>query len=181
MALSNPLRGGGMKTRDLTIGALATAVVAAATLALRIPVPATQGYINLGETAIYLTALLLGPIHGLVAGGVGSALADLLAGYAQFAPFTLVIKAVEGGLAGYLFWEALGGWQHAGWVWRAVVSCAVAGAWMVAGYYLAEAFLLGLGPHAAATEIPGNTFQAAAGLPVGLVGASLLRGVVQRP
>lgn len=169
-----------MTTRDLTAGALATAVVAAATLAIRIPVPATQGYINLGETAIYLTALLLGPVHGLVAGGIGSALADLLAGYAQFAPFTLVIKALEGGLAGFLFWRVLRGGQATGngWAWRAVVSCVVAGVWMVAGYYVVEAFLLGLGPQAAAAEVPGNVFQVASGVVAGLVGSWALRGVV---
>lgn len=169
-----------MSTRDLTAGALATALVAAATLAIRIPVPATQGYINLGETVIYLTALLLGPVHGLVAGGVGSALADLLGGYAQFAPFTLVIKAVEGWLAGYLFWRVLRGPEAAGAVWaaRGVVACAVAGTWMVAGYYVSEAFLLGLGPHAAATEVPGNLFQVLSGVVVGLAGSSVLRGVV---
>jgi uncharacterized membrane protein len=169
-----------LNTRDLTAGALATALVAAATLAIRIPVPATQGYINLGETAIYLTALLLGPAHGLVAGGLGPALADVLGGYAQFAPFTLVIKGVEGWLAGYLFWrtfrgQGASGGARAAW---AVVACAVAGAWMVAGYYVAEAFLLGLGPHATAAEAPGNVFQVLAGLVVGLAGSSLLRGVV---
>lgn len=169
-----------MNTRDLTAGALATALVAAATLAIRIPVPATQGYINLGETAIYLTALLLGPAHGLVAGGVGSALADLLAGYAQFAPFTLVIKGVEGGLAGYLFWRVLRGQAASGGAWaaRALAACAVAGVWMVAGYYVAEAFVLGLGAQAAAAEVPGNLFQVLSGLVVALAGFSVLRGVV---
>ncbi len=167
-----------MSTRQLTAGALATALVAAATLAIRIPVPATQGYINLGETVIYLTALLLGPVHGLVAGGLGSALADLVGGYVQFAPFTLVIKGVEGALAGYLFWQVLGGSSLSGpaWAARALASCAVAGVWMVAGYYVAEAFLLGLGPHAAASEVPGNIFQVVSGLVVGLAGGSLLRG-----
>lgn len=169
-----------MNTRDLTAAALATALVAAATLAIRIPVPATQGYINLGETVVYLTALLLGPVHGLVAGGVGSALADLLGGYAQFAPFTLVIKGVEGWLAGYLFWRVLKGPQSAGgaWVGRTVVACAVAGVWMVGGYYVSEAFLLGLGPLAAASEVPGNLFQVLSGVVVAVAGSSVLRGVV---
>ncbi|MER3456042.1 MAG: ECF transporter S component [candidate division GAL15 bacterium] len=168
-----------MRTRDLTAGALATALVAATTMVIRIPVPATQGYINLGETAVYLAALLLGPVHGLVAGGVGSALADLWGGYAQFAPFTLVIKGVEGWLAGYLFWRVLGGagFLQGGWAVRAAVACGAAGAWMVGGYYVAEAFLLGLGP-AAAAEVPGNVFQVLAGVLVALAGASLLRGVV---
>ncbi len=171
-----------MTARQLTAGALATALVTVATMALRVPVPATQGYINLGETAIYLSALLLGPAYGLVAGGVGSALADLLAGYTQFAPFTLVIKGIEGWLAGVLFWKVLRGPEQTGAAWavRALGSCAVAGLWMVTGYYVVEFFFLGIGP-AAAAEVPGNLFQVVAGLVVGLAGASVLRRAVVSP
>ncbi|MCL6553768.1 MAG: hypothetical protein K6W08_11720 [Firmicutes bacterium] len=57
------------------------------------------------------------------------------------------------------------------------MSCAVAGAWMVAGYYVAGAFGLGLGPHAAAAEIPGNVFPVISGMVVGLQGSWVLRGV----
>lgn len=38
--------------------ALLTALVAAATLALRVPMPATEGYINLGDALIIAGALL---------------------------------------------------------------------------------------------------------------------------
>ncbi len=171
-----------MTARQLTAGALSTAVVTVATMALRVPVPATQGYINLGETAIYLTALLLGPGYGLVAGGLGSALADLLGGYAQFALFTLVIKAVEGWLAGTLFWKVLRGPNYTGaaWVARVLVACGVAGLWMVAGYFVVEFFFLGLGL-AAAAEVPGNLFQVMSGLVVGLAGSSILRRAVTPP
>ena len=40
-----------------------------------------------------------GPLPALVAGGLGSALADLLTGYAHWAPWTLVIKGIEGWIA----------------------------------------------------------------------------------
>ncbi len=172
-----------MTTRQLTLGALSVALVAVATLVIRIPVPATQGYINLGETMIYLVALLLGPIFGAVAGALGSALADLLAGYASFAPFTLVIKGVEGGLGGWLAWHVLR-WAHAEGgrsVAGGLVACAVAGAWMVLGYYLVEAYLMGLGTGTAAAEVPGNLFQVGSGIVVGLPAAVLLRRAVPRP
>lgn len=168
-----------MNVRQLTTAALATALVTVATLVIRVPVPATQGYINLGETMIYLTALLLGPGFGAVAGAVGSALADLLAGYASFAPFTFVIKGIEGALAGWLFWRLLRGTHRL--VGAGVVACAVAGAWMVLGYYLTEAFLMRLGPQAAAAELPGNLFQVAAGIVVGIPAAVLLRRALPRP
>ncbi|MDR5709528.1 MAG: ECF transporter S component [Armatimonadota bacterium] len=172
-----------MSTRHLTLGGLGVALVAVATVVIRIPVPATQGYINLGETAVYLTALLLGPLFGAVAGGVGSALADLLAGYTSFAPFTLVIKGMEGGLCGWLAWRTFR-WGEVGsgrsWT-GGLVACAVAGAWMVLGYYLVEAYLMGLGAGAAAAEVPGNLFQVASGIVVAVPAAVLLRRSVPRP
>ncbi|MCS7172622.1 MAG: ECF transporter S component [Armatimonadetes bacterium] len=172
-----------MRTRHLTLGGLSVALVAVATLVIRIPVPATQGYINLGETMVYLTALLLGPVSGAVAGGVGSALADLLAGYTAFAPFTLVIKGIEGGLCGWLAWRVFRWGEGKGgrWLVGGVVASGVAGVWMVLGYYVTEAYLMGLGPGAAAAEVPGNLFQVGSGIVVGIPAAALLRRSVLRP
>ncbi len=79
-----------------------TVAVYAATVAIQIYQPATGGYFNLGESMIYLAALLSTPIVAGFAGGVGAALADLATGYAIFAPGTLVIKFIEGYLAGIL-------------------------------------------------------------------------------
>ena len=71
-------------------------------MVIRIPVPRTGGYINLGGSAIYVSALLFGPTYGLVVGGIGSALADFIGGYAVFAPFTLIIKGIEGLVVGII-------------------------------------------------------------------------------
>ena len=76
-------------------GAIFAALVAAVTLTIAIPIPATSGYFNFGETLIYVAALLFGPFVGAIA-GAGASLADLLLGYGIFAPGTLVIKGVEG-------------------------------------------------------------------------------------
>lgn len=43
---------------------------------------------------IYISVIILGPVYGAFASGVGSMLADLLAGYAQYALPTLVIKSL---------------------------------------------------------------------------------------
>ncbi len=85
-----------------SITAVFTALVAAATMVFSIYVPATRGYFNIGETMVYTTALLFGPLIGAVAGGLGSMISDLLLGYSQYAPGTLVIKAAEGAIVGYL-------------------------------------------------------------------------------
>ncbi len=65
-------------------------------------IPETHGFFNIGESGVYIAALTGGPIVGAIAGGFGSMLSDLVLGYAIYAPATLVIKAVEGFLVGYL-------------------------------------------------------------------------------
>ncbi len=92
-----------MKPSTLAMAIVFTALVAAATMVLSIYFPLTRGYFNLGETMVYLSALIGGPFVGAFAGGVGSALADILLGYTAFAPGTLVIKAAEGAVAALLY------------------------------------------------------------------------------
>ena len=86
----------------VSFAAVFTAFVAAATMIFSIYVPVTRGYFNIGETMVYTTALLFGPLIGATAGGIGSMIADLLLGYSFYAPGTLVIKAIEGAIVGYL-------------------------------------------------------------------------------
>jgi len=86
----------------LSITAIFTALVAAATMVFSISVPQTRGFFNIGETMVYTSAFLFGPLVGSFSGGVGSMLADILLGYPHYAPATLVIKACEGGVVGVL-------------------------------------------------------------------------------
>ncbi len=92
-----------MKSSQIALTVVFTALVTAATMVLSVYFPLTRGYFNLGETMVYLSALVGGPFVGAFAGGVGSALADILLGYNAFAPGTLVIKAAEGAVAGLLY------------------------------------------------------------------------------
>lgn len=168
-----------MKTRDLTLTALLIALTTVATMVIRIPVPATQGYINLGDSMVYISALLFGPITGLLAGGIGSALADLLGGFSQFAPYTLVIKGLEGLLVGLLSWRLVRRLSPtAGSILAAGVAIVIGGGAMVSGYFVAEAYLLKLGVQAAAAEVPGNIFQVVGGLVVAIPAALILRNLV---
>lgn len=85
----------------LAITALFAAIVCIATLVFIVNIPATNGYFNIGETMIYIAALLFGPLTGAFAGGIGAAIADLLVA-PVFAPGTLAIKAFEGAIVGFL-------------------------------------------------------------------------------
>lgn len=87
-------------TKEASLAVIFTALVTLATSSFSLYIPATRGFFNLGEVMVYTSALIGGPIVGFIAGGLGSALADLLLGYTQFAPGTFVIKGVEGFIVG---------------------------------------------------------------------------------
>jgi len=82
--------------------AIFTSFVCVATIIFSIYVPSTEGFFNIGESMVFLSALLFGPYIGAFSGGVGSMLADLILGYPHYAPATLLIKACEGFVVGFL-------------------------------------------------------------------------------
>lgn len=92
--------------KELSVTIIFTAFVCVATCVLKVDIPQTKGYFNIGDTMVYVTALLFGPYIGAIAGGVGSALADIILAAPWYAPGTLVIKAVEGFLVGYVSHKA---------------------------------------------------------------------------
>jgi uncharacterized repeat protein (TIGR04002 family) len=78
--------------RNFALACLFTALIFVATAYLpRIPI-GSGGYIHVGDTIIYLAASFLPRRLAMAAGGLGGALADVLSGFAPWAPFTLVIK-----------------------------------------------------------------------------------------
>ena len=77
--------------RLLTLTGMLTALTTVATIVIQIPTP-TKGYVNLGDTIVNISGWLLGGFYGGMAGGIGSALADIITGYAIYAPATLIIK-----------------------------------------------------------------------------------------
>ncbi|MGO8807428.1 MAG: ECF transporter S component [Candidatus Bathyarchaeia archaeon] len=156
------------RTITLTVAqaGIMAALVAVATYAVQVPIPATKGYLNFGDIMIFVSALTFGPLVGSFAGGVGSALSDVAGGYAStYAPFTLIIKGAEGIIVGLI---AKRGSRK-----RSILAVAVAGVEMVSGYFLAEFFGLSLG-WAAATEVPFNILQIVAGGVIGIPIAVIL-------
>jgi uncharacterized membrane protein len=91
-----------LRARDISLLAFYTGLVTVSTLIFTIYVPSTRGYFNVGEAAVYIVALLAGSYAGAFAGGLGSMLSDIILGYFFYAPATLVIKGVEGGVLGFL-------------------------------------------------------------------------------
>ena len=153
-----------MSPRWIIAGLLA-GFVAAITILLRIPIPKSSGYLNFGDVVIVFAGLYFGPLTGLLVGGVGSAIADAI-GYPTFIIPTLIIKGLEGLLAGVLRK-------------RLPLAGAVFGAAeMVAGYYLAYLVLFPGEPGRiqAISELPFNCIQGA----VGVIGGYAMFRVINR-
>lgn len=92
-------------TKQMTMLAVMIALNVSLSYIVRIPVPATNGFVNLVETGIFLTAMLGGPRSGLIVGGLSGLLLDLLAGYPQWMIFSLVIHGMEGLVVGYFGYQ----------------------------------------------------------------------------
>ena len=166
----------------MAITAVTIALVFLSTYVFQLPIPATQGYFNFGDIMIFITALTFGPLIGGFAGGVGSALSDILGGFGIFAPFTFVIKGFEGLIAGLISRRTFRGRDLAGWALGSVV--------MVGGYFVAESFFIALvfgasdftGIAAASGEFPFNVLQVVAGGVVGVpVSVALRRALRETP
>lgn len=150
----------GLSPSVIALVALLIALTTVFTLVVRVPVPATSGYINLSDVAITFTSLAFGPWIGMVAGGVGAGLADLLGGYSQFAWLSLLAHGLEG-----LFIGLLASNRRA---LPAMIVAWLAGAvMMMTGYLLGEGLVL-TGFPAALAELPFNLLQAVVGAIVGI-------------
>ena len=139
------------KTQRTVLMGLLIAMVCVGTMTVKIPVPVTSGYVNIGDAFIFVSAGFFGPIPGLIAGGIGSAMADILGGYPHFAIYTLIIKGLEGFVVGLLLKKGMSIYKNIG---ASLVGSFI----MVGGYFLAESFMAGsfIAP---LQSIPFNCFQ----------------------
>jgi uncharacterized membrane protein len=142
------------KLRRLTLTGILTALTTVATMLIRIPTP-TKGYINLGDTIVNLSAWILGPVYGAAAGGIGSALADLFAGYTVYCPATLIIKALMAVAAFYVYQMFS---RKSNSIGARIASAVAAEIIMITGYAVFEGFLYGSAAMAVAS-VTGNLVQ----------------------
>ncbi|WP_343209754.1 ECF transporter S component [Anaerolentibacter hominis] len=163
-------------TRNIVVTALMAALTCVATMVIQVPSP-MQGYVNLGDGFVLLSGILLGPLYGTAAAGIGSMFADLLIGYAHYAPGTLLIKAAAA-LAGGLIYQLLRKVRAGGKVPVLPVIAAGIGvnAIVVVGYFGYASLLLGKGL-AAAASIPGNIIQGIFGIIVACILVPILEQI----
>lgn len=127
------------------------------------PIPlGNQGYVNVGDSIIYLAAWMLPTPYAVAAGAIGAALSDLTYGYVMWVIPTLVVKALLVLTAKGLSFRSK----------YPVFMIALSGVTGVVGYYLAEVLLIrffiegGAGWSTAfvgaAVSVPGNILQGVA-------------------
>lgn len=160
--------------KKITTTALFMALCCIATMIIKLPTPGTGGYVHLGDAFVVLSGILLGPVYGALAGGIGSALADLLGGYFIYVPITLIIKAVIAGGVG-LIYHKLAKNLH-----NSIVKCILCGIYstlMVAlGYLFFEFFIYG---SAALASVPANLMQGLSGLIISTILLPILQKIVK--
>ena len=165
-------------THRLVYTSLMICLILLGTIVFRIPVPMTQGYVHLGDAMIYLGVMLLGRKQGSAAAALGSALGDILGGYAFWAPWTLATKFTMAYVTGSIIERASQGEHYhkpsgAAATVITMSSMAAGGLVMCAGYLAAERIMYGSWA-LAAISVPWNIGQFAVGIAVSAAAIKLL-------
>ena len=144
------------QSKKIAFSALFSALCCIGTILIAIPLP--NGYFNLGDVFVLLSGWILGPLHGSVAAAVGSALADIISGYAIYVPATAFIKGGSALIAYLLasFLKKSLKKERLDFFAR-FISALFAEIFMALGYLLFESFLYGWG--GALPALTGNLLQ----------------------
>ena len=151
------------KTKRIVVASLMAALTCVATMIIKIPSP-LEGYLNLGDCVVLVAGWMLSPAYGFLAAGLGSALADLLSGYAIYAPATFVIKGLMA-LVAFAVYKLLQ--KRVGKFAARLIGGVTAEVLMIAGYFVFEGCMYGFGP--SVVNVPANAMQGVAGIIVGLL------------
>ena len=154
------------RTKNLIESSFLIALVFVATLFIniRLPIAANGGLVHLGSAMLFTSAIVFGPKKGAIAGAFGMGLFDLVSGWALWAPFTFVIRGLQGWIIGYIAQSASIKWSSSI---KNALAIILSIPVMLAGYYLCEVILYDswVIPLASVT---GNIIQNVVGLVVAL-------------
>lgn len=159
------------KLIKLVTAALMAAMTCVVTMMLPIKIPyGNGGYIHPGDGFVLLSGIILGPIYGGLAAGVGSMMADLLGGYPQYALATFIIKLLAAMIGAYSYRHIKKR--------SVVVSGLLGGIIVTAGYFIFESFLY-KSITSALVPIPFNLIQNIMGILISSILLPLLLKVPQ--
>ena len=121
-------------TKKVCYTALLMAVTFIMISVVKIPIP--NGYIHLGDAAVFLCGFILGPVYGTIAAAIGAGAADYFAGFGAYIIPTMLAKGVMAYLTGY-FLRGNPGRQ------KEITVMVIAGVIMTLIYYVSEIILYG--------------------------------------
>lgn len=154
-----------ISTKTMAIGGIFAAMIAIGTMVIRIPIP-TGGYIHIGDSLVYLSGILLGPLLGGVVSALGSGIADLF-GYIDYAPATVLIKFLDAFMTASIFYALQKRFKGTvGTVFAYIVGVTIGGMIMIGGYFAYEVMLKGFAYALASVNF--NLAQAIGGAIIGL-------------
>ena len=162
-----------IKSKNIGIVAVFSALAFVATRFLQIPILQTGGYLNFGEAIIYIAAIFFGPTVGGLVGAIGPALADVTSPYAAFAPFTFMIKGLEGFIVGKISSSTQSKVTK-------ILGILAGGSIMVVGYFIVEILVFLIPPPIALIEVPFNILQFIVGGTIAIVITERLKKSVDR-
>lgn len=126
------------KIKTISIAGLFTAIIALVTFIIKVPIPGTNsGYVNFGDSVIFLFSYLLPNPYIALAAGIGSGLTDMFAGAAIYIIPTFIIKSLMALVSGKLVYQQKD-------MKKIFVALLISGAIMVVGYFLYELILNGV-------------------------------------
>ena len=168
--------------RQLTLTGTMAAAVYAASAFLQVPIPTVIGStrLHMGNVMCLLSGMLLGPVPGGLAAGIGSMLFDLTnPAYLTSAPFTFAFKFFMAWLCGKI---TSGCPVERKAVWTAGAAAGAAGyvVLYLSKAYLESRFVLGLPPQAALLPLAQKAAAASVNAAVAVVVAVPL-GLALRP
>lgn len=163
------------QTYNLIISSMLIALVFVSTLLLNIklPITANGGLVHLGTAMLFISSILFGPKKGLVAGAFGMGLFDLVSGWTLWAPFTFLIRGLQGYIVGKIAWSKGHDGDNLA---LNLVATIISTPFMIAGYYICEAILFKswIIPLA---SIPGDLVQIVIGIAVALPACIALKKI----
>ena len=160
-----------LSTKQLCVAAVMGAFVFLMTVVPRVPIP--LGYAHLGDAAIFLVVFFVGRSEGILAGCIGSALADLVGGFPLWIGPTLMIKF----LMADTFWHiALKGESRTGESFRIITGLVLASLVMAGGYTLFGAWIYD-SIEAGLASTPGLLMESAVNILVFYIGKRALKRI----
>ena len=165
------------KTSVTVLTAMMMCIIMVAIFVFRIPIPFTQGYVNLSDGIIFIAIFILDKRHSVAAASLGCMMGDVLGGFAMWAPWTFFIKGMMA-LITVLMIEAFASKNLSPKAKLAanIFSMTCGGLFMVFGYFVAEKVMYGTWA-VAALGIPWNIGQFAVGIILALIITSALNKV----